>query len=376
MKIGACLTWQNHDWDRYEDNDFSRPPDVPDWSVFEENAYLTDLIEPLGFNSVFAVEHHTSPHHMASNNLQLMTWIAARTEELELGTNLLVLPWRHPVRTAEEIAWLDNITRGRTLNIGVGRGSAPREFRALGFDMNESRARFKEGVEIIQAALSQARFDYHGDHYQVTDGGIRPHPYTDGLADRLYAGVSTPESLETAARMGLRQMYVAISSWERVVANMTTFNAIRAECDLPAVRPIVTSFLYCAASEDEVREKALQHIGSYALTSKKHYQHDDVSQFKGVKGYEQYAKTAETAASLSEDTQRAAFTENAIWGTPEQCYEKIRRLAHEVCTDHVVLVVNAGNMSRDEVEGSLRLFFCGSSSCGKAVGPGRPAGNL
>ncbi len=58
MKLGVVLTWQNHeaDWERYETGEFSKPPAIADWKVYEENRYLGDLVEPLGFDSLFAVE--------------------------------------------------------------------------------------------------------------------------------------------------------------------------------------------------------------------------------------------------------------------------------------------------------------------------------
>ena len=64
MKIGLALGWQNSDWDRYDADDFSRPPAVPDWEIYRENIRLLDLAEPLGFDSIFSIEHHMTPYHM------------------------------------------------------------------------------------------------------------------------------------------------------------------------------------------------------------------------------------------------------------------------------------------------------------------------
>src|SRR3954464_2451890 len=115
MKVGAGVSWANHieDWNRYDAHDYSSPPPIPDREVYERDLHLTDLVEPLGFDSLFMVEHHFTGYHMTNNALQHLTWVAARTEQIGLGTALVILPWHHPVRVAEEISVLDNLTRGR-----------------------------------------------------------------------------------------------------------------------------------------------------------------------------------------------------------------------------------------------------------------------
>ena len=163
MKVGLALGWQNSDWDRYDANDFSQPPPVPDWEIYRENIRLLDLAEPLGFDSIFSIEHHMTPYHMTPSGPQLLAYLAGRTERIDLGTALIVVPWYNPVRLAEQICFLDNVLdEGRGLWLGVGRGTAPREYQAMGIDQNEARDRFKEGIDILRLALTEERFSYHG----------------------------------------------------------------------------------------------------------------------------------------------------------------------------------------------------------------------
>jgi alkanesulfonate monooxygenase SsuD/methylene tetrahydromethanopterin reductase-like flavin-dependent oxidoreductase (luciferase family) len=356
MKIGVVLAWQNEDWARYDLDDFSRPPAFPDSRVYEENRRLADLVEPLGFDSLFSVEHHTSPHHITGSGLQLLTYFAGRTERVDLGTCLIVLPWQNPVRVAEELSFLDNMLRGRRLWIGVGRGSAAREYEGLGIDMNESRQRFQEGVDILRLALSQECFSCEGRHYRIKRGIVRPRPYSSDLLDRLYAGVTTSDSLAICARMGLKVMFVSAKPWTDCAADLETFNAIRAEQGWEPIKPIIVNMLYCAPTEADAWEGAVRYIGGYFATARKHYQTDDPHRLRGIAGYEQYEERARRTAGVDPEAARKGVANNSIFGTPEQCIEKLAWMAEHLHPEQVVVMANPGMMPVEVAERSLRLF--------------------
>ena len=90
---------------------------------------------------MWTVEHHFTDYTMCPDPLQLLTWLAGRTERVLLGTGVVVLPWHDPVRVAEQIALLDNLSGGRLL-LGIGRGIARIEYEGFGVDMDTSRERF------------------------------------------------------------------------------------------------------------------------------------------------------------------------------------------------------------------------------------------
>src|SRR5665213_2354370 len=83
--------------------------------------------ERLGFSSVFLVEHHFTGFGQISASLNLLSYLAARTERIRLGTAVVVLPWHNPVLIAEAVATLDLLSNGR-LDFGVGKGYRPYEF--------------------------------------------------------------------------------------------------------------------------------------------------------------------------------------------------------------------------------------------------------
>ena len=92
-----------------------------DYRVYREELRLADLAEPLGFQSIWGVEHHFTDYTMCPDVLQFLTYMAGRTTDLRLGSMVCVLPWHDPMRVAEQVAMLDNLSDGRFI-LGVGRG--------------------------------------------------------------------------------------------------------------------------------------------------------------------------------------------------------------------------------------------------------------
>src|SRR5215471_13193156 len=98
------------------------------------------LAEELGFDCVWVSEHHFSPDAWNPSPFTFLAAVAARTERVRLGTYVLLLPFHNPVRVAEDIAVLDNISGGR-VDLPVGVGSAAEEFRTFGVPFNERLGR-------------------------------------------------------------------------------------------------------------------------------------------------------------------------------------------------------------------------------------------
>src|SRR5215831_17557991 len=148
---------------------------MSDAAVLAEHLALGDLAEPLGFDSLFALEHHFTGYAMSPSPTQLLSYFAGRTKRIVLGTAVIVLPWHDPVRVAEEIALLDILSGGRCL-FGFGRGAASVEYEGFRIPMEEARARFAEAAQLIRKALKEPEFDWQGEFFQIPKTAIRPRP--------------------------------------------------------------------------------------------------------------------------------------------------------------------------------------------------------
>src|SRR6201747_3065430 len=136
-------------------------PERPDVALFNEHMALGDLAEPLGFDSLFALEHHFTGYSMSPAPLQLLSYYAGRTRRVTLGACVMSLPWHDPIRVAEQSALLDVISGGRTL-MGFGRGAASIEYAGFRIPMEEARPRFVEAAQLVVKALANETFDWQG----------------------------------------------------------------------------------------------------------------------------------------------------------------------------------------------------------------------
>src|ERR1700747_3843989 len=125
-----------------------------DASVVGEHLAMGDLAEPLGFDSLFALEHHFTGYAMSPAPLQLLAYYAGRTKRIIFGTAVIVLPWHDPIRVAEGIALLDILSSGRCL-FGFGRGAASVEYEGFRIPMEEARPRLAGAAPPLRKAVRE-----------------------------------------------------------------------------------------------------------------------------------------------------------------------------------------------------------------------------
>jgi alkanesulfonate monooxygenase SsuD/methylene tetrahydromethanopterin reductase-like flavin-dependent oxidoreductase (luciferase family) len=363
IKVGVSLYIQNAaDWDRYlaaeqgEGRPLDPQIDVTRWTEELESALE---IEELGFDSIWDVEHHVAPYTMIPNPVQLLTFFAGATKTLDLGTMVIVLPWHHPLRVAEDITMLQYVMRDRTPYIGFGRGAARREFKQLGFDMNESRSRFDESMHVIKLALTQEKFSFHGEHFQFDDVTMRPRPRDpQELIDRFCFAWGTPASANVGAAHGLKPLIIPQKPFLDYHQDLEEFQKVRDGLSLPPVRPRMHFNVFCAETADKAEQGARTYIPQYTASAANNYELGS-AHFGNYKGYEHYAQMREQMAQL-EDGGRGAMAElylaNHIWGTPDQCIEKIRTISDAFHPEEFMLVMRYGEMPKAVADASTRLF--------------------
>jgi alkanesulfonate monooxygenase SsuD/methylene tetrahydromethanopterin reductase-like flavin-dependent oxidoreductase (luciferase family) len=356
MKVGVSLFFQNYlDWDRYTRGAWDEPPEVSDSLIYDEELGLGDLVEPLGFDSLWTVEHHHTPYTMIPNPTQLLSYYAGRTNRIDMGTMVMVLPWHHPIHLAENIALLDNLLQGRHLYIGVGRGASSKEYGPLGLSMEESRQYFLESQEIVRKALTTRRFSYAGKIWNVNDTSLRPTPRTADITQRMYSAWGSPQTLPIVAQAGLGILIIPMKPWVQYIPEITDYHAIREANDFEPLAPIAVCWVYCHEDPEEARIGALAYMGNYWDSSARHYGFASVEEFKGLKSYEHYQNLAEAHANTDGDPN-AKFAETQVYGTPDQCIERLKEIQRTVGVDHFVGVFRYGGMPVEKAESSMRLF--------------------
>ncbi|WP_033291778.1 LLM class flavin-dependent oxidoreductase [Amycolatopsis jejuensis] len=375
MKVGITLFAQNfRDWDRFEAlerGEKAGTPSFSDTQVFEDEVRLGEQIEPLGFDSIWSVEHHFTPYTMVTNVAQFLTFWAGRTSRIGLGTMVAVIPWHHPLRLAEELVMLQHLLGDRELTVGFGRGAGRREFGGMSVPMGESRGRFLEALEIIRLALTEERFSFEGEYFTLPDVQQRPESPTlslrprprdaERLLESMHCAWGTPQTAPIAAKAGLKPLIIPQKSFEEYGPELEAFNKTRAEAGHQPAAPALVTWFYCAETEDEAREGAVRYMREYAESSMRHYELAG-AHFANTKGYEHYAAMSEqiTAAASAGDAAKPgfadAFLRDHIWGTPDQCIEKLKAANAFMGPSEFIGVAKYGGMPVELAEKSLQLF--------------------
>src|SRR6201987_21593 len=208
-----------------------------DADVFAEHLALGDLAEPLGFDSLFALEHHFTGYAMSPAPLQLLAYFAGRTKRITFGTAVIVLPWHDPIRVAEEIALLDILCGGRCL-FGFGRGAASVEYAGFRIPMGAARPRFAEAAQLIRKALSEPEFEWQGEVYQIPRTAIRPRPISHP-EERFYASAVSPEAAEIMANPGFGILVVMQKEWPKAGGSIVNYREIAASVGYDPPPPII-----------------------------------------------------------------------------------------------------------------------------------------
>lgn len=344
MKVGTALS-------------ILAQPGRSDAALYNEHMALGDLAEPLGFDSLFALEHHFTGYSMSPAPLQMLSYYAGRTRRITLGTCVIVLPWHDPIRVAEQIALLDIFSGGRTL-MGFGRGAASVEYEGFRIPMGEARPRFVEAAQVIIKALSQEVFDFQGEFYQLPRMSIRPRPISHPER-RFYASSVSPESAEVMARLGFGLLVIMQNEWPKAAEDVHRYAEITRAMGHSPRAPIILTNVSCAESRSEAREVAVRYLGEKWDSIDNHYHFSD-GHLADVKGYESYGKMAKTYAKMKDPAYRSKATDFyvsiQVQGTPDDCIQQIAELRRLTGMDHLVAEFSFGSMPHHLAELNMRLF--------------------
>ena len=356
MHVGVMVTGYNQgDWDRLMEGDYSRGPDVPDHEQMDNTLRLGELVEPLGYDSIWATEHYGSAYSMQPNPMQWLAYWAGRTSRVDVGTAVIVAPWWNPIRLASEINMLDILLKGRRLHLGIGRGVAPHEYASLNIPIEESHTYYYDVVNALRASDGAERFTFDGAVYKIPETTIRPQGRHKGdLTTNIKAAFTTKKSAQLAAEAGLGQMFVSGDDLESMTAQVKQFNEIRSELGLKPDQPTTLLWMYCAETEEEA-EEGWTYFHNQITAAQHHYFEWNNPGFKGMKGMEEY-ETRQSADTGHADAATEGSKRTQPIGTPEQILERIQLIQQAISMGELVIHFFYGGMPPEKAEKSLRLF--------------------
>jgi alkanesulfonate monooxygenase SsuD/methylene tetrahydromethanopterin reductase-like flavin-dependent oxidoreductase (luciferase family) len=309
---------------------------VLDWSV---------LAEELGYDSVWYAEHHFSNYGYMPNPLMMAVKVAQHTERVRLGTAVLVLPFWHPLRVAEDIAMADQLTDGR-MEVGVARGYQPYEFARFGVDMAESRERTDEALAVLLRALSEEEFEYPGRYYQIPRTTIFPRPLQQPRPP-IWLAAHTRETFDIAARLGLHS--ITTNSGRPIAVleeGWAAFLAARAAHGLEGPAEFAVQAQLCVAPTDAEAREQMENF---------RYAFRQVSRLRGgtehvVRGFSD-PRPIEGEPSLDE-----FFEARTLSGNPDTVRAKLSQYQQVCGMTALNCTFQLGNMAPETITQSMRLF--------------------
>lgn len=305
------------------------PPDgarIP--QLYEEILEEAQLAEAVGFDAVFVPEHHMMPDGYLSAPLVLLAAVAARTTRLRLGTSILQLPEWHPIHVAEEVAVLDNLSKGRVI-LGVGLNLVEEEFRLFGITRAGVTRRFVEQIEILRRAWEGEPFSFKGEFFKLENVRVtprvvqKPHP-------PIWIGAMSEPALRRAGRLGAGwisdplHVIQVMKAWAEIYRQ-----AAREHGHEDRIEVVLIRDGWVSKDPEEIRQLWWPTVRDYHLFYK------NLGFFESGRFNAQWEPWVRTARDEEWTYERVA-PNRVIAGTPEQVISEIQRYRQEVGCEYII----------------------------------------
>lgn len=189
FRIGLCYDFRN-----------PRDSGIPTPRLYAEVLEQIAWADRAGFDQVWFTEHHFVDDGYLPSWIPVAAAAAARTSRVRFSTDICLLPFNHPIRLAEDLAVLDNLSDGR-VEIGLGIGYAPHEFRGFGIPASRRVSFADEGLEVLRRCFSGERFSFKGKRWTFDDVVITPR-YVQPGGPPLWVAAMSAAGARRAARFG------------------------------------------------------------------------------------------------------------------------------------------------------------------------------
>lgn len=331
-----------------------RGKDYDDARFLREEVDNLVLAEELGFDSVWITEHHFSDYSMSNDPVQLLTYIAARTKHVKLGTQCIIVPWHHPVRLAERIINLDILSGGRMI-LGFGGGLAQHEFAGLDIDMNKSRDLYNDTLSVLIPALETGVIEGAGAFGKIPRRELRPGPIKS-FEGRKFCGSLSGNSMYTAARMGCGNMVLMLPQRGKDVPP-DKYTEVWQEVHGPGTQPpppMLSGNYYIDESADFAERQGRKYLANTMRAAIRNYHLDTPGNFPNIKGYEHYERMVLAPDAIEPYVEE--FSKGAVTGTPQMILDRLWELKEIYRPQGFFPHLYFGGMGQDEVRKNMHLF--------------------
>jgi alkanesulfonate monooxygenase SsuD/methylene tetrahydromethanopterin reductase-like flavin-dependent oxidoreductase (luciferase family) len=320
---------------------------------FAECLDLVELADQLGYQHVRIVEHYFRRYGGYSPNpVVFLAAAAQRSRRMRLITGAVLPAFNHPLKIAGEIGMLDAISGGRA-EIGFARAFLPHEFQRFGVSMDESRARFSEGIAIVRDLLGREDVAHEGTFHQFPPTTSLPRPTQRPHPPFWVAALSTEESFRSAGEHGYGIMAQPVVP-ESLRHNLDVYRQAWREAGRPGEGRVLLAFhMYCAENGDAARTFAREPVNRYLRVLA-----EAASEWMAGTSSADYAGYAKMIGKLRDDNFDSLYERgSALVGTPDEIVEQLLKY-HAACGgfDLASVQFSFSNIAPAQARASLELF--------------------
>jgi alkanesulfonate monooxygenase SsuD/methylene tetrahydromethanopterin reductase-like flavin-dependent oxidoreductase (luciferase family) len=320
---------------------------------WQEALRLVALVDQYGYDHVRTVEHYFLPYGGYSPNPVVFLAAAAQlTKTARLVTGAVLPAFNNPLKLAGELAMLDALCDGR-LDIGFARAFLPHEFRRFGVSLDESRARFEEGMAQVRLLLEQENVTSEGRFHSFRDVTSLPRPTQKPRPPFYVAATGTRESFERAGANGYGIMAIPMTggAMKDLIA---AYRDARASAGHQGSGTVMLAFhMLCHEDQSTAEELARAPIERYLRSLV-----DAASDWTSGTRSADYAGYDQIIAALERETFETQVEKCAAWiGTPERILDTVSTYQAAIGQFEIAsLQVNFNDLSLAPAEASMRLF--------------------
>ena len=329
------------------------PDEKPAHVYFDECMRLCELCDPHGYTHIRTVEHYFKPYGGYSPNPMIfLTAAAARSKKTRLITGAVLPAFNNPLKLAGEAGMLDAISNGR-LELGVARAFLPYEFEAFGVSLDDSVARFDEGIEQIRRLLEEENVSMQGRFHSFRNVTSLPRPTQKPRPPFWTAALNTVDSFIKAGKAGNYMMAIPLTA-ERMAELIAAYRDSWRRSGRPGNGKVMLAFhMMCDEDHDKAvaiaRDPLNRYLKSIVDAGKAWTSGASMSNYPG------YDKIFERLGKETFETQVASHS--AFVGTPAELIDAISEYDEAVGGfDVASLQVNFNDISYEQAAPSMRLF--------------------
>lgn len=329
-------------------------PDIkPADQYWDEALRLVDLVDDLGYTHVRTVEHYFHPYGGYTPNPHIfLTAASQRSKKARLVTGAVLPVFNHPLKIAGEIGMLDAISGGR-LECGFARAFLPHEFSRFGVDVNESKARFFEGMESVRRLLEEENVSVDGKFHSFKNVTSLPRPTQQPRPPFWVAALATPESFETAGKNGYNIMAIPLAGGKMKELLGLYRDSWKAAGHPGNGRVMLAFHMFCHEDAEKAKEIAREPMNKYLKSLV-----DAASDWTSGASSDDYPGYDKIIEGLSKENFDTQVEKGGAWvGTPETIREQVA--AYQEMSggfEDASLQVNFHDISVEEASRSMKLF--------------------